>query len=157
MVAIKAVSTEGKELEIVRKLFADYQKELGEDLCFQSFEAELKEPLKKYGAGVIYLALYNGEPAGCIALAPLADENGRKACEMKRLYVVPGLRQFGIGRQLVDALLDKARELGYGVMKLDTLGKLGPAIELYKNHGFRETTSYYDNPLPGVVYMEKEL
>jgi putative acetyltransferase len=159
MVAIKAVSTEGKELEIIRKLFADYQKELDEDLCFQRFGAELKEPLKKYGPprGIIYLAFYNGEPAGCIALMPLADENGRKVCEMKRLYVIPAFRQFRIGRQLVDTLLDKARQLGYGLMKLDTLGKLGPAIALYGKCGFRETTSYYDNPLPGVVYMEKEL
>lgn len=49
MLQIKAITSEGKELDIVRGLFADYQQELDEDLCFQSFEAELQDPLKKYG------------------------------------------------------------------------------------------------------------
>ena len=42
-------------------------------------------------------------------------------------------------------------------MVLDTLQKLQPAIKLYKKYGFTETTAYYQNPLPGVVYMEKLL
>jgi ribosomal protein S18 acetylase RimI-like enzyme len=101
--------------------------------------------------------LYNGQPAGCIALMPLAEENGQKVCEMKRLYVIPPCRHLKIGRQLIDTLLQKAYGLGYDVMKLDTLRKLDPAIQLYKKYGFTETTSYYNNPLPGVLYMEKVL
>lgn len=158
MLAVHVVTTEGKELDIARELFADYQKELGEDLCFQSFAAELANPLTKYGPpdGVIFLALYKGEAAGCIALLPLKGE-GAKTCEMKRLYVKPGFRERRIGRVLIEHLLQKARELGYEVMKLDTLERLAPAIHLYKRYGFIETNSYYTNPLPGVVYMEKSL
>jgi putative acetyltransferase len=159
MLVIKTVDTEGKELDIVRQLFTGYQKELDEDLCFQSFDAELKEPLKKYGppSGIIYLAYYNDEPAGCIALMPLPPGNGKRTCEMKRLYVLPGFREHRIGRVLIEKLLETATAMGYEVMKLDTLQKLGPALHLYKKYGFTETTSYYDNPLPGVVYMQKVL
>jgi putative acetyltransferase len=159
MLVIKTVDTEGKELDIARQLFAGYQKELDEDLCFQSFDAELKEPLKKYGppSGIIYLAYYNDEPAGCIALMPLPEENGKKICEMKRLFVKPGFRRYKIGRKLIEQLLAAAKALGYDTMKLDTLQKLQPAIHLYNKYGFVETTSYYQNPLPGVVYMQKEL
>jgi putative acetyltransferase len=159
MLAIQAVISEGKELDIVRDLFAGYQKELDEDLCFQSFGTELKEPLKKYGppSGIIYLAYYNEEPVGCIALMPLTSENDKRICEMKRLYVKPEFRRYKIGRALIEKLLETAKEIGYDIMKLDTLQKLEAAIHLYKKYGFVETTSYYQNPLPGVVYMQKEL
>ena len=42
-------------------------------------------------------------------------------------------------------------------MKLDTLKRLGAAIELYKTYGFTTTQPYYANPLGDVVYMEKDL
>jgi len=159
MLAIKIVTTEGEALNIVRELFTAYQQELDEDLCFQSFNDELKDPLKKYGppSGTICLAYYNDVPAGCIALMPLPDEQERKICEMKRLYVKPDFRSKKIGVALVEKLLNTAKELGYQTMKLDTLQKLQPAIRLYKQYGFTETTSYYKNPLPEVVYMQKEL
>lgn len=150
------IQQEGWLLDEVRKLFREYEMELDENLCFQSFEDELKNPLKKYGPprGLIYLAKWNSEVAGCVALHPLKE---RGACEMKRLYVKPFYRKHKIGKVLVEQLIKDAQTLGYTKMKLDTLEKLQPAIGLYKQYGFVETTSYYDNPLDGVVYMEKEL
>lgn len=142
-------------LETVRQLFLEYAAELKEDLCFQSFEAEVKDPLKKYGPplGALFLAYWNDEPAGCIALQPLSAKG---VCEMKRLYVKPGFRKFGIGRSLVEALLKAAKEIGYTNMRLDTLDRLQPAIKLYEQYGFKVINAYYQNPLPGVVYMECE-
>jgi putative acetyltransferase len=154
MIQLQLISEESELLNEVRILFREYEMELNEDLCFQSFEAELKDPLKKYGPplGVLYLALWNHEVAGCIALMPLPDG---VSCEMKRLYVRPQYRQHKIGKALVQHILQDAKKLGYAVMKLDTLIKLQPAIALYQQFGFTETTAYYQNPLPGVVYMEK--
>lgn len=156
MLRIEHISTEGKELDIVRSLFRDYENELDEDLCFQSFEAELAEPLKKYGPphGDILLAYWNGEVAGCIALTHMKEEG---VCEMKRLYVIPAFRKNNIGRMLVKALLSSAREKNYSIMRLDTLDKLVPAIRVYEQFGFSNISPYYENPLPGVVYMQKEL
>ena len=42
-------------------------------------------------------------------------------------------------------------------VKLDTLERLQAALKLYIKFGFETVTAYYDNPLPGVVYMQKEL
>jgi putative acetyltransferase len=159
MIKLLAVTAERQELNIIRQLFNEYQQELDENLCFQSFEEELKHPLKKYGppSGIIYLAYFNDLPVGCIALMPLPSENGKKVCEMKRLYVRPEYRRHQVGRMLIEKLLEKAKEMEYDIMKLDTLQKLQTAIHLYKKYGFTETTSYYQNPLPQVVYMEKHL
>ena len=161
MVELIYITEEGELLEEVRQLFHEYEKELDENLCFQSFEEEIKEPLKKYGPpkGEIILATFNEESdsyriAGCIALYPLPEEG---VCEMKRLYVRPEYRKHKIGELLVRQLLEDAISLGYKKMKLDTLIKLQPAIKLYIKHGFAETTAYYQNPLEGVVYMEKKL
>lgn len=154
MIRLEHITEANAELETVRQLFLDYQQELNADLCFQSFEAELKDPLKKYGptTGSLLLAYYQDQPAGCIALQPLPEAG---VCEMKRLYVVPSFRKFGIGRKLVQAILDDAKALGYHIMKLDTLDRLQPAIQLYKDFGFTDASAYYANPLEGVVYMQR--
>jgi ribosomal protein S18 acetylase RimI-like enzyme len=156
MVQLIHITTEGDELNTVRQLFREYETGLNENLCFQSFEAELKDPLKKYGApgGVLLLALWKGEAAGCIALTPLKTPGD---CEMKRLYVRDAYRKHGIGKTLVEALLSAATQRGYTCMKLDTLQRLQPAIRLYEQYGFVHTQPYYDNPIRDVVYMEKKL
>lgn len=155
MLQLLLINEEGIWMDAIRSLFREYETELNEDLCFQIFEEELKNPLKKYGPplGVLYVALWNYEVAGCIALMPLEDG----VCEMKRLYVRPVFRKHQIGKALVDQLLKDAKHLRYLTMKLDTLQKLQPAIALYKQYGFIETTAYYHNPLSQVVYMEKTL
>lgn len=156
MLTLQHITQEGADLETARHLFKEYATELGVDLCFQSFEEELKNPLKKYGAfkGSLILALWNGEPVGTVALQALEEEG---VCEMKRLYVDAAFRKFGIGEQLVQAILKDAKQLGYQTIKLDTLERLKAAVTLYLKYGFVITTAYYKNPLPEVVYMEKEL
>lgn len=156
MLAIQHITTECAGLETARHLFKEYSDELAVDLCFQSFDAELMDPLKKYGppSGSLLLAFYNNEPVGCVALQPLPEAG---VCEMKRLYVKPAFRKFKIGDALVAAIVNEAERLGYAKMKLDTLERLQPAIQLYLKHGFEITTAYYHNPLPEVVYMEKTL
>lgn len=156
MLQIKHIISESAELETARHLFKEYSDELAVDLCFQSFDAELKDPLKKYGLphGSLLLAYYNGVAVGCVALQQLPEE---RVCEMKRLFVQPAFRKYKIGDMLVDAIVKEAKRIGYTKMKLDTLERLQAAIHLYLKYGFIITTAYYHNPLPEVVYMEKIL
>ena len=156
MLRIKHIIEEGKELDIIRDLFREYEKELNEDICFQSFEEELKTPLKIYGLpdGDLMLAYWNDDVAGCIALTKMKDAG---VCEMKRLYVKPEFRKNRIGRILIEELLTSAKERNYEKMRLDTFLKLESAVHLYKKYGFENISAYYNNPLPNVVYMEKQL
>lgn len=156
MLQLIQIKEDGVLMDEIRTLFREYEKELDENLCFQSFEAELEDPLKKYGTpkGVLYIAKWDDAVAGCIALMSLQEE---AVCEMKRLYVRPQFRKHKIGKAMVEQLMKDAEQLGYKTMKLDTLRKLQPAINIYKQYGFTETTAYYENPLPGVVYMQKRL
>ena len=151
---IKQAQTPG-EIEEVRHLFREYEAFLGVDLCFQGFESELAGLPGKYAppSGALLIGISRGKTVGCVALRPL--DGG--VCEMKRLYVKPEARGTGLGRQLAQEIIAVARELGYSLMRLDTLDRLTEAMRLYEALGFRQTEPYYDNPLQGVVYWELDL
>jgi len=136
-----------------RDLFREYGASLGFPLCFQNFEEELATLPGKYAfpAGRLLLAFVDGAPAGCGALRPL----NRDACEMKRLYVRPGYKGQGIGRQLAERLIAEAKLIGYTRMRLDTIpAQMMEASRLYLALGFREIPPYYNSPRPGTSYME---
>lgn len=145
-----------EEIECARKLFEEYAAWLDVDLCFQGFEKELRELPGGYAApdGRLLLATDEGEVAGCIAIRRI----GLDICEMKRLYVRPAFRGLGLGKQLVTAIIDAARSVGYQKMRLDTLPRMmESAVKLYREFGFREIDAYYANPVAGTVYMELDL
>ncbi len=147
------------DLEAVRGLFLDYQAELGIDLAFQGFDAELAGLPGDYAPpiGALVLALVDNEPAGCCALRPLHNTDHLNACEMKRLFVRRAFRGFGLGRLLVERMLTEGRLCGYTTMLLDTLSDMETARALYQEAGFVEIAPYYHNPIAGAHYLKAEL
>lgn len=147
------------ELQSTRQLFEEYALQLGIDLCFQNFDAELAGLPGAYAEpeGALLLALANGRLAGCCALRPLDSVDYPNACEMKRLYVRQGHRRLGLGRQLAEAVMDAARIAGYNHILLDTLTDMEAARALYQDLGFKEIPPYYHNPIPGAHYLKAEL
>ena len=147
--------TSTTKLDMMRDLFREYEQFLQVDLCFQDFEQELANLPGKYAPpdGALLLALRNEQPVGCVALRKL-EEN---ICEMKRLYVKPQGRGTGLGKNLAEEIINIARQLGYRLMRLDTLETLTEAVSLYQRLGFRQVPPYYDNPLPGALYWELDL
>ena len=147
------------DLALAATLFREYVASLGVDLCFQNFDAEIASLPGAYAppAGLLLLAFVGGEPGGCGAFRPIAVAGHVGACEMKRLYVRPAFRRYGLGRLLAEALLDAAREAGHKSMLLDTLGSMNAAQKLYASLGFEETLPYYRNPFPDVHYLKANL
>ena len=148
-----------EQLVATRLIFQEYAEQLGVDLCFQNFEAELAGLPGDYAApeGCLLLALVDGEIAGCCAMRPLETVDYANACEMKRLYVRPDFRRFGLGRQLVEAVLDAARIAGYHSLLLDTLNDMEAARALYEDLGFKDIPPYYHNPIAGAHYLKVDL
>lgn len=144
-----AFSTE--DFAIVRQLFREYQAELGIDLCFQGFAAEVEGLPGDYAppSGRLLLALRDDVAVGCVALR--AADGAR--CEMKRLYLRPGARGSGLGRALVERLLSEARAEGYGEVVLDTLPSMAEAQRMYERFGFRDIPPYRANPVAGARYL----
>ncbi|ARU03460.1 GNAT family N-acetyltransferase [Comamonas serinivorans] len=145
--------------QAVRLLFEEYAQALAIDLSFQDFDQELATLPGEYAAprGCLQLALVDGEYAGCVALRAIDDVDYANAAEMKRLYVRPMFRGFGLGRSLTEAVLDRARELGYDSVLLDTLDAMEVARALYADLGFEEIPPYYHNPVVGAHYLKADI
>jgi GNAT superfamily N-acetyltransferase len=150
---------------------------LQEDLTFQSIEQEVASLPGCYSApsGCILLASWqppdqaSSADIGCVAIRPLPGEAqggsgepgggaaGRRVCEMKRLWVQEAHQRSGLGRQLVQAAVAAARDMGYQAVVLDTLERLTGANRVYESLGFARRDAYYHNPLPNVVYWQLDL
>jgi putative acetyltransferase len=147
------------ELGAIHQLLNEYAASLSIDLCFQDFEAELRDLPGVYAAprGGLLAAYVNQSLAGCCALRPLDTVDYANSGEMKRLYVRPNFRKYGVGRQLAEAILDTARSAGYNSVLLDTLSDMETARGLYHDLGFKEIPPYYHNPIQGAHYLKVDL
>jgi len=144
------------EIKLIKELFLEYAAWLDFPLCFQGFDEELATLPGKYTlpSGRLYLAYWNGKLAGCIGLRKIEGDT----CEMKRLYIKPDFRGFGIGKMLVKKIIEEAKQEKYARMRLDTIReKMEKAVKIYEDHGFIEIEAYYNNPDPNTLYMELDL
>jgi putative acetyltransferase len=154
-VPVQVTDMEMSELSDVCALLRAYAESLPISLDFQHFEDELASLPGDYAppAGALLVARSDDAIVGCVALRPL--EEG--VCEMKRLFVSPSQRGTGLGRRLVDAIVGRARKLGYERMRLDTTPSMRAAQALYDQLGFRDIAPYTVNPVAGTRFLELEL
>ena len=73
------------------------------------------------------------------------DDDG--VAEIKRMYVVPSARRQGLGRRLLEALEDEARELGYVRIRLDTGNRQPHAQAMYERAGYHPIENYNGNSM----------
>jgi len=100
-----------------------------------------------------FLVGYEGErPVAIGGVRRLQDA----ICEIKRMYVVPGARSRGVGRALLAALEDAARELGYGQVRLDAGPQQRHSRALFAQTGYVEIARYNDNHI-AVYFAGKDL
>jgi ribosomal protein S18 acetylase RimI-like enzyme len=139
-----------------RALIEEYARSIAETPCLEGLTQELATLPERYGppSGRLLLARAgDGAVAGCVAVRRLDDAS----CEMKRLFVSPAARGGGLGRRLAEAALEGAAELGYELMRLDTLASMQEAQALYRSLGFRDAVPYNVASAPDVVYLERSL
>ncbi len=73
------------------------------------------------------------------------------------MYVVPEARgDRGVARELLHALEDAARAIGYTIARLDTGPRQTHAQRLYEREGYRAIANFNDNPV-ATYFGEKRL
>jgi GNAT superfamily N-acetyltransferase len=112
-----------------RRTLEDY----GIDLEFESEQALFRDlEVMRDSRARLYLAEVGGEPVGMGGLRPLAYDDA----EIKRMYVRPSARGLGVGRAILQRLVDDARALGYKAIRLDSAPFMHEAHALYRSFGF---------------------
>ena len=109
--------------------------------------AELSPP-----GGAFLLGFHDGRPVCCGGIKRL----DARTCELKKMYVAPGVRGKGVARQLLRALEAKASSLGYEIARLDTGPKQHSARGLFESDGYVEIDDFNGNPV-AVFWGEKIL
>ena len=147
-----------EDVDVARSILGEYlswRESQGSISCreLRAFREQLADLPAEFAGpgGCLLIAGYEEGPAGCVGLRDLGDD----ICEMKRLYVRPQCRGRGIGRGLAKAVIEKAKEIGYSCMRIDTFDDAAKA--LYASLGFKEIEPYRDNPIESVVFMELKL
>lgn len=121
--------------EIAKSLIREYSTIKGAEQCFVSLDKELADLDSYYRGGAFMIGYKNNYPIATVAIKKIDDN----ACELKRLYVKTDYRGKGYARLLVDAILDRARKLGYREIRLTTKpAVMLVAYEYYIRRGFEE-------------------
>jgi GNAT superfamily N-acetyltransferase len=118
-------------------------------------EAQLVDPWTEILApgGQIFVALAGTEVVGTCAVVP---HHG--TMELAKLTVAPKAKGQGLGRRLVLACLDYARQLGVRRVVLLSSSRLSAALRLYQDLGFQPRPVPPDSAyLTADVYMELDL
>ena len=137
-------------------LFREYAAELNIELGFQNFDRELETLPRQYGGQEGCLLLIVCGHANYLGCAGVRKFDGGVA-ELKRMYIRPAGRGQKLGGQLLEEAIRHARAMNYQKIRLDTLPSMQSAMHLYRRTGFYEIPPYRYNPVPGTVYLEKDL
>ena len=97
----------------------------------------------------IYLARWDGAPAGCVAVAPFNADT----LEVEKFYVDTAFRGKGVGRALMGELLDDAEKSGCSRILIHTTIYMSSAVNIYRSLGFAECAQFRDVPA-SVVHSE---
>lgn len=90
------------------------------------------------------------------AVTPVVRVREDTVVEMVRLRVRPETQGRGYGEAVVQALEERAAELGYHLLRADTTARQGPALALYRKFGWRETNREVINGIIN-IYLEKRI
>jgi GNAT superfamily N-acetyltransferase len=94
------------------------------------------------GKGAFFVAWRSGLSVGCGAIRTLDIHS----VEVKRMYVTPEARGFGVGRAMLEALEREAMALGRSRICLETGMRQPEAIALYRRNGYVDVPRFGDYP-----------
>jgi putative acetyltransferase len=89
-----------------------------------------------------FIVEWKGKIMGGAGIFP-TDGLPNDTVELVKMYLLNEVRNKGIGQMLMNTCLEKAQELHYKKVYLETLSEFEPAIHLYKKNSF----TFLDKPM----------
>jgi GNAT superfamily N-acetyltransferase len=160
---METVSMAPREIEIRRagaedapvlaRLLHDFNAEFDEPTPDVETQTGYLLPLLASGASLAALVANGDEGFSMLRLRP-SPYTGKPEAHLQELYVVPGRRGLGIGRALLEATMDAAREAGATGIDLNTGTTDTAARMLYLSAGF---TNLENSGGTQMLFYEREL
>nr|WP_315202163.1 GNAT family N-acetyltransferase [uncultured Flavobacterium sp.] len=86
----------------------------------------------------VFIVYLDGKPLACGCFKKYNNES----VELKRMFVLPEARGFGLAQLIIKELETEAKSQGFEILILETLYKQIEAINLYQKTGFRIVQNY---------------
>ena len=127
----------------VRWCFEQYYTELGTEFGYEvdtALPLDVEQLTRPHG--LVLVIRDDGAPVGCGAVKLLGDGIG----EIKRMWVSPAARGYGLGGRLLDALEAEAAAAGKTITRLETNDQLEAALAMYRKRGYVEIAPFNEEP-----------
>lgn len=124
-----------KDTDKITSLVKSILPEFNLDFDAEGSEKDLSDIEKTYtNNGGTFIVIENGqnEIVGSIALLRLDSNN----CKLRKLYIAKDFRRLNLGSRLLDQALQRASELNFKTIYLETVHTMTAAIHLYRKLGF---------------------
>jgi putative acetyltransferase len=126
---------------IVRNTLAEFGANHPGTVYYDPTTDALFELFQKEGS-IYYVAERNGQLLGGAGIYP-SDGLPADTCELVKMYLLPAARGIGLGKNLIDRVLQFAKDHGYKNVYIETMPELKQAMKVYEKFGFH----YLDGPM----------
>ncbi len=116
---------------ITRQVLAEFGSGLASDPEADAMQRAYSRPRSAY-----FVVERDGRLGGGCGIAPLlGGDDG--VCELRKFYLLPGVRGIGLGQALLDRCLLTARGFGYGQCYVEALDRMSEAHRLLEANRFQ--------------------
>jgi putative acetyltransferase len=127
---------------IIRRTMEEFKINKPGTVYFEASTDHLFELFQPVEGSYYFVVELNGEIAGGAGIYP-TNQLPDGVCELVKMYISPSARGNGIGKELINRCVNKARELNYHSIYLESMFELKQALRLYEYFGFK----YLDKPM----------
>ena len=89
----------------------------------------------RHPASIYFIAELDGKVVGGAGIYP-TKHLPEDTCELVKMYLLPEVRNLGLGSKLIVQCLSFAKNAGYKQVYLETMPELKKAVTIYKKFGF---------------------
>lgn len=130
------------DVDIIKSLIHNTLKEYGLVPEPQGVDKDLDDIESNYAHGYFGVIENQTDIVATFALTPLS----RDEVEIRKMYALPSARGLGLGKWMIQYLLQICQENNYKIAELETASVLKEAIALYQKIGFSEKD--FENKTP---------
>lgn len=136
---------------VIRKTLKEFGANHPGTVYFDEATDHLYDVFKEPGS-IYFIAEWQGNVVGGGGIFP-SDGLPENTCELVKMYLLPEVRGFGLGKIIIEKSIEFAKNHGYRQIYLESMPELKKALKVYELFGFK----YLNGPLGNTGHFGCEL